>query len=34
VQQLPPVMEGFYSDEQKRTCGQCGAVMERPVRKG
>ena len=27
VKQLPPVMEGFYSDEQKRTCNKCGAVM-------
>ncbi|MDB5202455.1 MAG: 3-hydroxyanthranilate 3,4-dioxygenase [Ferruginibacter sp.] len=34
VSQLPPVMDGFYSDEQKRTCEKCGAVMAPPVRKG
>lgn len=34
VNQLPPVMEGFYSDEQKRTCDKCGAVMSPPVKKG
>ncbi len=34
VAQLPPVMEGFYKDEHKRTCGKCGAVMAPPVRKG
>ena len=34
VKQLPPVMEGFYNDEQKRTCSKCGAVMAPPVRKG
>lgn len=34
VKQLPPVMEGFYSDEHKRTCEQCGSVMAPPVRKG
>ncbi len=30
VSQLPKVMENFYSDEQKRTCDNCGTVMERP----
>lgn len=34
VTQLPPVMEGFYKDEQKRTCSECGTVMMPPVRKG
>jgi 3-hydroxyanthranilate 3,4-dioxygenase len=34
VSQLPPVMNNFYSDEHKRTCSQCGAVMAPPVRKG
>lgn len=34
VTQLPPVMEGFYSDEHKRTCNKCGSVMAPPVRKG
>ncbi len=31
VSQLPPVMERFYSDVEKRTCKSCGAVMEPPV---
>ena len=31
VSQLPPVMERFYSDEQKRTCKNCGAVMQPPT---
>lgn len=31
VQQLPPVMNAFYGDEQKRTCEKCGAVMNPPV---
>lgn len=30
VKQLPPVMEGFYADEHKRTCKQCGTIMEPP----
>lgn len=30
VSQLPPVMEAFYADEQKRTCSKCGTVMEPP----
>ncbi|MEN9963028.1 MAG: hypothetical protein RL582_123 [Bacteroidota bacterium] len=34
VKQLPPVMEGFYSDEHKRTCSKCNAVMAAPIRKG
>ena len=33
VAQLPPVMQRFYSDEHKRTCQQCGTVMEPPVKK-
>lgn len=32
VKQLPPVMERFYSSEDKRCCSQCGAVMEPPVK--
>lgn len=31
VQQLPPVMERFYEDEDKRTCKHCGTVMEPPA---
>ena len=27
---LPPIFERFYSDEAKRTCGQCGTVMDAP----
>ena len=30
VKQLPPVMEGFYADEHKRTCKTCGTIMEPP----
>ncbi|RYE21516.1 MAG: 3-hydroxyanthranilate 3,4-dioxygenase [Sphingobacteriales bacterium] len=30
VAQLPPVMERFYSDEDKLTCKKCGHVMEPP----
>jgi 3-hydroxyanthranilate 3,4-dioxygenase len=33
VAQLPPVMERFYSDKDKRTCKHCGTVMEPPVPK-
>ena len=34
VTQLPPVMSGFYSDDNKRTCSKCGSVMSAPVKKG
>lgn len=30
VSQLPPVMNRFYSDVEKRTCKHCGTVMEPP----
>jgi 3-hydroxyanthranilate 3,4-dioxygenase len=30
VAQLPPIMERFYGDVDKRTCKECGAVMELP----
>lgn len=30
VSQLPPIMERFYSDADKRTCKSCGHVMEPP----
>lgn len=33
VAQLPPVMERFYSDVDKRTCKHCGTVMEPPAPK-
>lgn len=33
VKQLPPVMEGFYASKEKRTCNQCGAVMQPPVKR-
>lgn len=33
VKQLPPVMERFYSDVEKRTCKNCGTVMEPPTPK-
>lgn len=30
VAQLPPIMERFYGDVEKRTCTHCGAIMEPP----
>ncbi len=33
VTQLPPVMNAFYADADKRTCKKCGHVMEPPVPK-
>lgn len=33
VDQLPPIMNKFYADEEKRTCSNCGTVMEPPVKK-
>jgi 3-hydroxyanthranilate 3,4-dioxygenase len=33
VSQLPPVMERFYKDEEKRTCKKCGHVMQPPAPK-
>ncbi|MBK8712888.1 MAG: 3-hydroxyanthranilate 3,4-dioxygenase [Niastella sp.] len=34
VSQLPPIMEGFYKDEHRRTCTKCGAIMGAPIKKG
>lgn len=33
VAQLPPIMDRFYSDEEKRTCKKCGTVMAPPTPK-
>ncbi len=33
VAQLPPIMNRFYSDDKKRTCNSCGAVMAAPAPK-
>lgn len=33
VKQLPPIMERFYTDEEKRTCKNCGEVMAPPAPK-
>lgn len=33
VKQLPPVMERFNSDIEKRTCKNCGTIMEAPTLK-
>lgn len=33
VTQLPPIFERYYNDVDHRTCPQCGAVMQPPVRK-
>jgi 3-hydroxyanthranilate 3,4-dioxygenase len=30
VAQLPPIMNRFYADEEKRTCKKCGSVMQPP----
>lgn len=30
VKQLPPIMNKFYSSEELRTCGECGAIMQKP----
>lgn len=31
VKQLPPIMEAFYADEDKRTCKSCGTTMIPPT---
>ena len=33
VTQLPPIMERFYQNKENRTCKNCGAIMEPPVKK-
>jgi 3-hydroxyanthranilate 3,4-dioxygenase len=33
VKQLPPIMERFYSNEDLRTCNNCGSVMAPPKKK-
>lgn len=33
VKQLPPVMERFYKNEDKRKCSRCGDVMAAPTPK-
>ncbi|GAB5464609.1 MAG: 3-hydroxyanthranilate 3,4-dioxygenase [Candidatus Kapaibacteriales bacterium] len=30
VKELPVAMNAFFSDEEKRTCDNCGTVMEKP----
>ncbi len=32
VKQLPVVMENFYTSIDKRTCSQCGTIMEPPIK--
>ena len=32
VTELPPLFERFYSDESKRTCSNCGTVMQPPAK--
>ena len=34
VKQLPPLFDRFYGSIEKRTCLQCGTVMEPPKRPG
>ena len=31
VAQLPPIMNAFWADDAKRTCGKCGTYMESPA---
>ena len=31
IAQFPPIMEGFYSSEERRTCKSCGTVMAPPA---
>ncbi len=33
VKQFPPIVNKFYASEELRTCSQCQAVMEPPVKK-
>lgn len=33
VTQLPPIMERFNNDVEKRTCKKCGTIMEPPTAK-
>jgi 3-hydroxyanthranilate 3,4-dioxygenase len=33
VNQLPPIMNNFYSSVENRTCNSCGSVMEAPDKK-
>jgi 3-hydroxyanthranilate 3,4-dioxygenase len=33
VKQLPPIFERYWNDIEKRTCKNCGTVMERPESK-
>lgn len=33
VTQLPPIFERYWGDIDKRTCKECGTVMEPPVKK-
>jgi 3-hydroxyanthranilate 3,4-dioxygenase len=33
VNQLPPIMNNFYSSVENRTCNSCGSVMEAPEKK-
>lgn len=31
VKELPPVMQAFYADEEKRKCDKCGHLMQPPA---
>jgi 3-hydroxyanthranilate 3,4-dioxygenase len=33
VQQLPPIMNRFYLNDDLRTCKACGTVMQPPVKR-
>jgi 3-hydroxyanthranilate 3,4-dioxygenase len=32
VEQLPPIIRSYSASDEKRTCKECGAVMEPPVK--
>jgi len=33
VTQLPPIFERFYTNDEHRTCPNCGSIMQPPVKK-
>lgn len=33
VSQLPPIMNDFYNNQDKRICNKCGSTMQPPIKK-